>query len=117
MAKSTKKTETPDGGVADMTAAMMAANPALAKSWATLMNESARFLSERLQKDLDAQKALLACKTPAEVVEVQTEFFRKAMTDYSDEAQRMFKIMTGAGEEAVKEAKSSSRRGYDDVPV
>lgn len=117
MAKSAKKTKTDESGIADVTATMMAANPALAKTWATVMNESARFLSERLQEDMEAQKALLACKTPAEVVKVQSEFFRKAMVQYSDEAQRMFRIMTDATEEAVREAGTGTRREYDDIPI
>lgn len=117
MAKAKKKSTAAKDGVADMTATMLAGNPALAKSWATLMSESARFLSERLQEDLEAQKALLACKTPAEVVEVQSEFFQKAMVDYTQEAQRMFRIMSGATEEALKDAKTGTKRDYDDIPV
>ena len=113
MAKSAKKPEA-TSAMAEM---MMPGNPAMARAWAEIMSESARFLSERLQEDMETQKAMLACKNPAEVIQVQTEFFRKAMADYTDEAQRMFKIMTGAGEDVVKEVKSSTKRGYDDVPV
>lgn len=117
MAKSAKKPETATGGLPDMTVAMMAGSPALAKAWADIMRESARFLSDRLQEDMETQKALLSCKNPAEVVQVQSEFFRKAMVDYTDEAQRMLMLMTGAGEDALEETKSTTKRGYDDVPV
>ena len=117
MAKSTKKPEAATSGLPAMTAAMMVGNPALAKAWTEVMTESARFVSERLQHDIETQKVILACKTPAEVMQVQSEFFRKAMQDYSEEAQRMYHIMTGAGVDAATQSKSSTKRGYDDVPV
>ncbi|WP_294620555.1 phasin family protein [uncultured Roseovarius sp.] len=117
MAKSKKTYEAATGGLPAMTAAMMVGNPALAKAWTEVMTESARFVSERLQHDFETQKVMMACKTPAEVMQVQSEFFRKAMQDYSEEAQRMYQIMTGSGEDALKQAKSGTKRGYDDVPV
>ena len=104
-------------GLAAMTSGMIAANPAIARAWSEIMSEGARFLSKRLQEDLETQKALLACRTPADVVQVQTEFFRKAMEQYTAETQRMFEIMTGAIEEAVKEAGTGTKRDFDDVPV
>jgi len=117
MAKSTKKPETENADISAMTAAMMVGNPALAKAWTEVMTESARFVSERLQQDFETQKVMMACKTPAEVMQVQSEFFRKAMQDYGEEAQRMYQIMTGAGEDAFKQVKTKTKRGYDDVPV
>jgi len=117
MAKSTKKSETATGGMPAMTAAMMVGNPALAKAWTEVMTESARFVSQRLQQDFETQKVMMSCKTPAEVMQVQSEFFRKAMSDYTDEAQRMYQIMTSAGEDGSKQSESSTKRGYDDVPV
>jgi hypothetical protein len=117
MAKSKKKPETENADISEITAAMMVGNPALAKAWTEVMTESARFVSERLQHDIETQKVMMACKTPAEVMQVQSDFFRKAMQDYSEEAQRMYQIMTGAGEDALKRSKTKSKRGYDDVPV
>ncbi len=112
-----KTSETTTPGIPEITASMMAGNPLMAKAWIEMMTESARFLSNRLQQDLETQKAMLACKTPAELVEVQSEFVRNAMADYSAEAQRMFRIMMGATEEAVDQAKTGTKRGYDDVPL
>jgi hypothetical protein len=117
MAKSKKAPEAATGDMPTMTAAMLVGNPALAKPWTEMMIESARFVSERLQHDFETQKVMVACKTPAEVMQVQSEFFRKAMSDYTDEAQRMYQIMTGTGEDAFKQAKTKTKRGYDDVPV
>ncbi|MEL7014259.1 MAG: phasin family protein [Pseudomonadota bacterium] len=103
--------------VLGLTTAMMAANPAITKAWTDIMNESARFVSERLQEDMEAQKALMQCKTPADLVVFQSEFVLKAMQQYANEAQRMTKIMTDAGDELTKDARQTWSRAYDDVPL
>jgi len=46
---------------------------------------------------------------------VQSDFLRKAMEQYSAEAQRLYEIMTEATEGAVQDTKT--KRGYDDIPV
>ncbi|MFU8778804.1 MAG: phasin family protein [Roseovarius sp.] len=99
-----------------LSAAMVAGHPA-ARMWRDIMAESARFVSERLQNDLETQKALLRCQSPADLMQLQSEFFRKAMEQYTSEAQRLFEIMTEATEDTVKDIKTSTKRGYDDVPV
>lgn len=115
-----KKPKTPEPVAQDLsalTAGMMATNPAAAKAWMDIMSEGARFVSARLQEDLETQMAVLNCKSPAEVVQVQSQFFQKAFEQYTAETMRMFKIMSGATEDVMKGAKSSHKRGYDDVPV
>ncbi|MEL7258777.1 MAG: phasin family protein [Pseudomonadota bacterium] len=117
MSKSTKKSETAPYDLSAMVASITAANPAMAKAWMDLMSESARFVSARLREDVETQKAMLNCKNPAEVVQVQSEFFQKAFEQYTAEAMKMFEIMTSATEEMVKDANTGRKRGYDDVPV
>lgn len=116
-AKPKKTPASATSATSGLTTAMMAPNPAFAKAWVDIMNESARFLSERLQEDMEAQRALLSCKTPEEVVKVQSDFIFKAMRQYADEAQKMTKIMTEASDELTKEARQSWSRAYDDVPL
>ncbi len=103
--------------VVGLTTAMMVANPAVTKAWTDIMKESARFVSERLQEDMEAQKKLLQCKTPADLVQFQSEFVLKAMQQYADEAQRITKIMTDAGEDIAKDARHSWSRVYDNIPL
>ena len=103
--------------VLGLTTAMMAANPAITKAWTDIMNESAQFVSDRLQQDMEAQQALMQCKTPADLVKFQSEFLLKAMQHYADEAQRMTKILTDAGEEIAKDARQTWSRAEDDVPL
>lgn len=100
--KSTKTTEKPAA-----VNPMAAFNPAAAKVWQDILTESARFMTERLQKDMETQKAMLACKSPAELMQVQADFYQQAMSDYSEEANRMFQLMSQTG----------AKRGYDDVPL
>ncbi|THH36024.1 phasin family protein [Aliishimia ponticola] len=106
--KSTKtKSQTLQGD--GMAAAMALFNPALATAWVEMMTESARFVSDRLQQDMETQRALLNCKTPAELLQVQTEFYQNAMEQYAAEANKLMEMMT--------QAAASHKRGYDDVPL
>lgn len=110
------KTSTATGAPA-MTAAMMAVNPVATKAWLDVMSESAQFVTHRLQQDLDAQKAMLACKSPTELLQVQSEFFKTAMEQYTEEATRLYKMMSKASEDTIEGARSGHSRGYDDVPL
>ncbi len=102
MAKSKSKTPKAESGMPAMTAAMMAMNPVAAKAWTDIMAEGSRFFTERLQQDFEAQKAIMACKTPADLMEVQSEFFKTAMEQYTQEASRLYEMMTQAMDEAVE---------------
>jgi len=115
MTKSAKKTA-PKTDTTALTAAMATGHPA-ATLWLDIMAESTRFISERLQNDFETQQALLHCQNPADLVQLQSEFFRRAVEQYTSEAQRMFQIMTEATEGTVKDGKTSTKRGYDDVPI
>lgn len=101
-ASKSKKTETPEA-----TAALAALNPMAAKVWQDILTESARFMTERLQKDMETQKALLSCKSPTELMQLQTEFYQEALSDYTEQTTRMLQLMSQTG----------SKRSYDDVPL
>lgn len=106
-----------DTGAEAMTAAMRALNPAASGAWMDVMTESARFVSDRLQQDLETQKALLACKSPADLLKVQTEFYQTAMEQYAAEATKLFQMMSSATQECVDTTKSTKARKYNDVPL
>lgn len=108
MAQSKTKKAPAGPDAADLASAMAAFNPMAPEAWQEIMTESARFVSDRLQQDLEAQRALLNCKTPVELLQVQTEFYQKAVAQYAEEAARMMKIMTKS---------PGAKRGYDDVPL
>jgi hypothetical protein len=98
-------------------AAMMSMNPVLAKAWTDIMSESARVMTERLKTDLETQKALMACRTPAELMEVQSNFLNTAVQQYADEAARMFEMTMKASQDVADDLQIGHSRGYDDVPV
>ena len=117
MPKVKTKPDTPETETPAMMRAIMEMNPALSSAWMDVMNESTRFVMDRLQQDMETQKALLGCKTPAELVEVQTNFYQTALAQYSEEATKLFQMMSQATEATAKGAKSAHKRGYDDVPL
>ena len=117
MGKSKDKQAELDSSVAAMTSAIMAISPVATKAWMDIFFESTRFVADRLQQDVETQKAILACKSPAELLQVQSEFFESAMQQYADQTKRLFEMMSKATETTIKEAQSGHARGYDDVPL
>ena len=113
--KSTRKHQ--QAGIPEMTAAFATLNPWVAKSWLEMVSESTRFVTERLQEDLKTQRAMMACRTPAELMQVQTEFCRTAVEQYSAEVTRLFGMMSQAADEGVREVTAGHTRKHDDVPL
>lgn len=111
MAKPTADASTSHPAETALLGMLSAVNPATTKAWLDLMQESARFMTTRLQQDVETQKALLACKSPAELMQVQTEFFKTAAEQYADYTTRLFK---GVAQSAP--GKPTARK-YDDVPL
>jgi hypothetical protein len=111
MAKPTTETNTSNPAETALIGMLSALNPATTQAWLDLMQEGARFMAKRLQQDVETQKALLACKSPAELMQVQTEFFKTAAEQYADYTTRLFK---GAAQAAPV---TTTARKYDDVPV
>ena len=56
-------------------------------------------------------------RSPTELLQVQTEFFRSAMEQYTDYATRFYTRMSTTAEDTVKDARSGHSRSYDDVPL
>lgn len=59
---------------------------------ARVQRRIAEFVSDRIRQDMEAQQELLRCKSFEEVRDVQTRFFRTAVTQYSEEATRLFRM-------------------------
>lgn len=117
MVKSTKTRADAKTGTPLMAAGMMAFNPAVTQAWQIIMSESARFFADRLQHDLETQKAMLACKTPAELMQVQAAFFKTAMEHYTAFGAHLKETVSTVTEETIKDVRSSHFREYDDVPL
>lgn len=104
-------------GTDTMTGTMNALNPAASRAWSEITADWARFLIERLQEDLETQRALLACKSPAELLEVQSAFLKTAMAQYADYGKRLQDRIATATQDMMKAMRSGFSRGYDDVPL
>lgn len=117
MGKPRKKPTRPQTDTTATNAAMMTLSPLTPGAWFDVVSESNRFVMDRLQQDLETQKAMLSCKNPAEIMRLQSEFFQTALKQYSEETMRLFRMMSDATEETVAKTKTSRSRGYDDVPL
>ena len=116
-----KKPEKPVSSVGDeasaVTDAPMVVDPAIATAWVGVFAEGTRFLAHRMRQDLDTQKAILACKNPAELLEIQARFFETAVEEYSEEVMRFTGMVVRAAEETAEDAVASHSLDNDDVPV
>lgn len=66
-------------------------------SWGRLAGESAGFVTRRWQQDLELVERIWACKTPLELLTLQSEFMQKALCDYMREAGKLADLETDAG--------------------
>ncbi|MEX0370403.1 MAG: phasin family protein [Tateyamaria sp.] len=114
MAKAKTPTVDPTPAVTPM---FMAFNPVGTQAWLDLMSDCMRFAAERLQEDLNTQRDLMACRTPADVAKVQTEWCTTAARQYSDQFARMFQKTNDAAQQTAKDAASGFSRNYDDIPL
>lgn len=68
----------------------------LGTDWAARMQEIgqevADFVAARIQEDMKTQHALMNCKSPAEVQEVQLAFLTRAFEDYSAETGKLVEM-------------------------
>lgn len=67
------------------------------ESWAKLAGESADFVTRRWQQDMDLVERICACKSPVELLKLQSEFLQRALVDYMSEATRLGDMETEAG--------------------
>jgi len=113
MAKTPKTpTETPA-----LAATLTALNPRAATAWTEVMNAHTRFIMDRLQQDLETQKAVLTCRDPSQLLQIQSDFCCKAVTEYAEQAGLLLKLTTEATAETIEAAKTSHSRAYDDIPL
>jgi hypothetical protein len=113
MATKSKKTGAPN--MAGLAEAMMTPGPEAMQAWQEILSEWGRFYADRLQQDLETQRAMLACKSPADLMQVQADFYQKAIQQYSEQGMRMMQKVVDASAQTTKGLHSA--RKYDDVPL
>lgn len=87
--------------------------PGYIQIWMDILAENARFMTDRLREDMETQKAILACKTPEELMRVQSKFFHEAVSQYTQHGKHLSEKLASA----TADLKPKQSRGYDDVPL
>ncbi|WP_299210799.1 phasin family protein [uncultured Tateyamaria sp.] len=111
------KSTPPKISPAPMAAALTAFNPATAQAWMEITTECTRFAMDRVQKDFAAQRAMMACTSPTELMTLQSSYCRDAAQEYADQATRMVEMMTKATAQVTEGIASPTSRKYDDIPL
>ena len=105
-------TENPTASGADLPVAV---GTAAMQAWMDIGSEAVQFVLDRMQQDIKAQQALLACKSLAEIQKVQAEFFHSAQAQYTAKTSKMLEMMGKAATGGL--AAPGKARKYNDVPL
>lgn len=105
------------GSINPMASAIVTFGPTATQTWLSLANECTRFAAERMQQNRDAQRAMLSCKTPMDVVAQQFNYCQSMSQLYANQTTRLFEMATGAAQRTADEAAQSHSRKYDDIPL
>lgn len=87
------------------------------KAWLDMGAETLRFLAARMQKDLETQKAMLACTSLDDVQKVQADYYTQTLEDYRAQMTRLMEVMSSVAPKGLENLQFVTRRGYDDVPL
>ncbi len=85
------------------------------QSWSCLAGQSAGFLSRRWKQDLDLMEKIRACKTPLELLQLQSDFMQRALADYMREAGSLAKIETDASLSEIEALDAGVREACEPV--
>ncbi len=100
---------------------MWALNPMVSMvgmaGWAEIMKEGVQFVSDRMRKDVQAQRSILNCKSLEDVLRLQSEYYRDALEQYTEQLQRVAELLSQATVSGWSEATASRAREYDDIPL
>lgn len=91
--------------------------PNMLPAWQELLTECNRFMMDRWQQGMDAQKALLSSASPMEAIQIQTDFVQNAIKEYSEETMYLFQLACEPANLPAGDLRPGSKRRYDDVPL
>ena len=95
----------------------MVMNPAIASAWVSVFAEGTRFLAHRLRHDRETQKAILACTSATELLEIHVNFYQTAIEEYAEEAARLSEMVLQATEVTAEDAVAEHSSESNDLPV
>jgi hypothetical protein len=73
------------------------------KTLSNCQGKYAAFINQRLSEDFAMPQRLSGCKTPMEIMDVWSDFYSTAMSNYTDHARSLAETGTEAVEEFVRE--------------
>ncbi|MEL7213135.1 MAG: phasin family protein [Pseudomonadota bacterium] len=82
-----------------------------------LMQETTQFVSRQITRQATHRNALFACKTPFEMMAVQTAFYQQMRDDYMAQSGRVMSLLQDAGRTGRAGIRFGTARAYDDVPI
>lgn len=85
------------------------------ESWSKLADESAGFMDRRWKRDVELLEKVWACRSPQELLRVQSEFFQKALVDYMKEAGKLADMETEAGVAEMEALDEGAREACEPV--
>ena len=71
----------------------------------SMQAEATEFVSARAGKDMAALSELARCTSPTDALEMQARYASEALSDYVAGSQRMFMLLTAAGQRGAAVAK------------
>lgn len=86
-------------------------------SWSEIMKEGLDFASVRMERDMQAQRDLLNCKSIEDVLKFQAAYFQDAAEQYTRQFQRLAELLSEATALGWSEATARRAREYDDIPL
>ncbi len=81
----------------DSASALARANAALVRSAVAVCEEMVSFANTRLRHNIEASETLRHCKSPAEIIETQTEYARRAAEQYLAEPVKLMDLAAKTG--------------------
>lgn len=63
---------------------------------ADLNSEACEFMNKRIEEDMKLPGEFMKCKTPVDAAQAQVRFFGKMLADYTEESQKMMRLMLNA---------------------
>ncbi len=85
--------------------------------WFALWAEGGRFFADRVQRNLEFQQAAFRCRSPLELMELQSAFLQRAAEQYTVEMGRLTELGSNATLTPPVGTLTPFARRYDDVPV
>lgn len=79
------------GGVENLNAMSKASGEAM-RGAMDILQETGRFVTDRLQKDIGMWRSLGGCRTPEDYFRLHAEFLEAAIRDYADETSKVARM-------------------------